>query len=157
MIWISCISQLDVLYKVSAKWRHVWLTLYPSAADGTQEVGIQTVRLLDFVQQLSDIHHLKKNTIIRFIPGRIPSSQRDSSGRKGLSPSQWTGGFWTVRTGEGNSSAACQTRPGYCCQADAQPQLQLVPLQQRAERRVTPTPYRAISTHLLKEAFAASH
>lgn len=38
------------------------LTLYPVAADGTQEVGIQTVRLLDFVQQLSDVHHLKKDT-----------------------------------------------------------------------------------------------
>lgn len=44
------------------RWRPV-LTLDPVATDGTQEVGIETVRLLDFVQQLSDIHNLQHHTV----------------------------------------------------------------------------------------------
>jgi len=40
----------------------ILLTLHPISTDGTQEVGIQTMRLLHFVQQLSDVHHLTNKT-----------------------------------------------------------------------------------------------
>lgn len=36
------------------------LTLNPVATDWTEEVGIQTMRFLYFVQQLSNVHHLQR-------------------------------------------------------------------------------------------------